>query len=143
MIVLNLLCDNGHRSEGWFASREAYADQARRGLVQCSLCASTSTTAMPSGPRVRRQARDEGSPATPVMAPAQAAARQLFGALAEMARRAEDVGERFPEEARRIHYHEVPARTIRGVASAEETRALLEEGVPVLPAPVPPERETH
>lgn len=143
MIVLNLLCDNGHRFEGWFASREAYDDQAQRGLVQCSLCASTSTTAMPSGPHVRRQGREGADAPTQVMAPEQAAVRQLFGALAAMARRAEDVGHRFPEEARRIHYHEVPARTIRGVASAEETRELLEEGVPVLPAPVPPERETH
>ena len=60
-----------------------------------------------------------------------------------MARQAENVGERFPEEARRIHYDEAPARTIRGIASQDETRDLLEEGIMVLPAPVPPESETH
>ena len=60
-----------------------------------------------------------------------------------MARRAENVGERFPEEARRIHYDEAPARNIRGIASADEARDLLEEGILVLPAPVPPEGEMH
>ena len=56
---------------------------------------------------------------------------------------AENVGERFPEEARRIHYDEAPARTIRGIASREETEELLEEGILVLPAPVPPEGDLH
>ena len=143
MIVLNLLCENGHRFEGWFASREAFDDQARRGMVECSECRSLVTTAMPSGPLVRRHGGSGGDTPTAVMAPEQETARRLFAALAAMARRAEDVGQRFPEEARRIHYREVPARTIRGIASAEETRELLDEGVPVLPAPVPPERETH
>ena len=68
---------------------------------------------------------------------------QLHQTLMTMARQAENVGERFPEEARRIHYDEVPARTIRGVATAGETRDLLEEGILVLPAPVPPEEEFH
>jgi hypothetical protein len=60
-----------------------------------------------------------------------------------MARQAENVGERFPEEARRIHYEEIPARNIRGVATINETRELLDEGIVVLPAPVPPEEEFH
>ena len=67
----------------------------------------------------------------------------LHQALVNMARLAENVGERFPEEARRIHYEEVPTRSIRGVATADETRELLEEGIMVLPAPVPPESEIH
>jgi len=60
-----------------------------------------------------------------------------------MARQAENVGENFPEEARRIHYDEAPARAIRGVATADETRDLLEEGILVLPAPIPPDEEIH
>ena len=60
-----------------------------------------------------------------------------------MARQAENVGERFPEVARRIHYDEAPVRTIRGVATADETRDLLEEGILVLPAPIPPDEEIH
>ena len=76
----------------------------------------------------------------PVLAPAMS---QLHEALVSMARKAENVGERFPEEARRIHYDEAPARSIRGVATADETRELLEEGIAVLPAPIPPEDELH
>ena len=68
---------------------------------------------------------------------------QLHLALVTMARQAENVGERFPEEARRIHYDEAPARNIRGVATADETLELLDEGILVLPAPVPPEDEFH
>ena len=68
---------------------------------------------------------------------------QLHQALAGMARKAENVGGRFPEEARRIHYDEAPVRSIRGIATLDETRKLLEEGIAVLPAPVPPEDELH
>ncbi len=79
-------------------------------------------------------------PAAQVVAPAMAALHQ---ALVSMARQAENVGERFPEEARRIHYDEIPPRNIRGVATVDETRDLLEEGIMVLPAPMPPEDEFH
>jgi len=79
-------------------------------------------------------------PTTSAGAPVMAALHQ---ALVSMARLAENVGERFPEEARRIHYDEAPARTIRGIATADETRELLEEGIAVLPAPVPPDDEMH
>jgi hypothetical protein len=79
-------------------------------------------------------------PAASVLAPAMA---HLHEALVSMALKAENVGERFPEEARRIHYDEAPARSIRGVATLDETRELLEEGIAVLPAPVPPEGELH
>jgi hypothetical protein len=71
------------------------------------------------------------------------AVQNFFQALAVMARQADNVGDRLPEEARRIHYKEAPARNIRGIATAEETRELLDEGIMVLPAPVPPESETH
>ena len=98
---------------------------------------------MPSAPHVKRGATGDATPekaAMPVLAPAMS---QLHEALVSMARKAENVGERFPEEARRIHYDEAPARSIRGVATADETRELLEEGIAVLPAPIPPEDELH
>lgn len=98
---------------------------------------------MPSAPHVKRGATEVATPekpAMPVLAPAMA---QLHQALVSMARQAENVGERFPEEARRIHHDEAPARTIRGIATADETRELLEEGIAVLPVPVPPEDELH
>lgn len=163
MIVLNLLCDNGHRFEGWFASSEAFRGQLDRGLVQCAHCGTSTISQLPSGPHVRRGASeparnevaaerndrqvalDESDtvPAASLQMVTPQAAKELFRQLATMARQAEDVGERLPEEARRIHYREAPARNIRGVATAEETMELLEEGIMVLPAPVPPEDELH
>lgn len=163
MIVLNLLCDNGHRFEGWFASSEAFRGQLDRGLVQCAHCGTATISQLPSGPHVRRGASepamnevaaerndrhvalDESDtvPAASLQMVTPQAAKELFRQLATMARQAEDVGERLPEEARRIHYREAPARNIRGVATAEETMELLEEGIMVLPAPVPPEDELH
>ena len=100
-------------------------------------------TQLPSAPHVKRGASDMAlaeKPSSQSGAPGMGALHQ---ALVNMARRAENVGERFPEEARRIHYDEAPARTIRGTATADETRELLDEGIAVLPAPVPPEDEIH
>jgi hypothetical protein len=143
VIVLNLLCDHGHHFEGWFASGEAFRTQSDRRLVRCPQCQTSAISQLPSAPHVKRGGTDAEPPeklAVPAIAPAMT---QLQQAMVTMARQAENVGERFPEEARRIHYDEVPARTIRGVATADETRDLLEEGIMVLPAPVPPEDELH
>ena len=143
MIVLNLLCDHGHHFEGWFASGEAFRDQSQRLLVHCPQCQTSAVSQLPSAPHVKRGATEvalaektEAPTAAPGMTP-------LHQALVSMARKAENVGERFPEEARRIHYDEAPARTIRGVATVDETRELLDEGIFVLPVLVPPEGELH
>lgn len=143
MIVLNLLCDHGHRFEGWFASGEAFRSQSQNHLVHCPQCQSSGVSQLPSAPHVRRGGGDVVGPETPAPGATAPIAAQLHQALLAMALKAENVGERFPEEARRIHYDEVPARSIRGVASADETRDLLEEGIMILPAPVPPEDEFH
>ncbi len=143
MIVLNLLCDHGHHFEGWFASGEAFRTQSQRHLVHCPQCQTSTVSQLPSAPHVKRGAVDVAAAENPAPSVREPAAAQLHTALADMARKAENVGERFPEEARRIHYDEAPARTIRGVATAAETRELLEEGIFVLPAPVPPESEFH
>lgn len=97
---------------------------------------------LPSAPHLVR-ASAGSVPAAEVVAASSPVVAQLQRALVSMARKAENVGERFPEEARRIHYDEAPARTIRGVATLDETRDLLEEGILVVPAPVPPEDEMH
>lgn len=143
VIVLTILCDSGHRFDGWFASSDAFRDQCERQLVLCPHCQSTAVSLLPSAPHVRRSSGD--SPGHPAVGAPSAgpAATRLYQALAAVARRAENVGERFPEEARRIHYDEAPARNIRGVASADETMELLDEGILVLPAPVPHEDEFH
>ncbi len=143
MIVLNLLCDRGHHFEGWFASGEAFRDQSHRHLVHCPQCQTSAVSQLPSAPHVKRGTTDLALPEKTAAMVAGPAMTPLHQALATMARKAENVGERFPEEARRIHYDEAPARTIRGVATADETRELLEEGIFVLPAPVPPEGELH
>jgi hypothetical protein len=143
VIVLNLLCDSGHRFEGWFASGEAFRNQSERHLVHCPQCQTSAVSQLPSAPHVKRGATDVGVAErheAPLLASSMA---RLHEALVSMARTAENVGERFPEEARRIHYEEAPARNIRGVATAQETRDLVEEGIFVLPAPVPPEDEFH
>ena len=103
VIVLNLLCDRGHCFEGWFASGDAFRDQRQRQLVHCTQCQTSGISQLPSAPHVKRGAADVTMPersAVPVLAPDMA---QLHQALVSMARKAENVGERFPEEARRIH----------------------------------------
>jgi hypothetical protein len=141
LIILNLQCDQGHRFEGWFASRVAFDEQAARNEVGCPLCQSLRIVALPAALRVLRNA--SAPAAIPKPDAGQAAVAQLFQALTALARKAENVGDRFPEEARRIHYEEVAARSIRGQATHEEAMELLDEGIMVLPVLVPPDNETH
>lgn len=143
VIVLNILCDSGHRFEGWFASSDAFRQQCERQLVLCPRCQTSSVSLLPSAPYVRRNVAQPPSETAATPAVPDDVAARLYQALAMAARKAENVGERFPEEARRIHYDEAPARGIRGIASADETMELLEEGILVLPAPVPHEDEFH
>lgn len=138
MIVLNLKCASDHAFEGWFASSEAFDEQLVRHLVACPICATTEVVRLPSGPRIKRSA-EVATERQPVMSmPA-----ELVKAFAHMVAQAENVDERFPEEARRIHYGEAPARSIRGKASQEETEELMEEGIMVMPVPFPAKEDTH
>lgn len=136
MIVLNLTCSAGHRFEGWFASGEAFDRQVEQGLVACPYCDSAAVSRLPSGPHVARKVQ-------PPEAIRRDEAQAVIEALKAIAESTEDVGNRFPEEVRRIHYREVPERSVKGVATLDETRDLLEEGIPVMPLPIPPKRETH
>jgi hypothetical protein len=137
MKVLNLQCSHGHGFEGWFASEDDFQGQLQRGLVECPLCGDPSVVKMPSAPRLNLGGGRE-EPKQDVMATPDAA---MQAAWLKMVRHVmsstEDVGERFAEEARRIHYGETEERGIRGQASRAETEALLEEGIGVLPLPVP------
>lgn len=142
MIVLNLACAKEHRFEGWFASSEAFEQQLASGLLACPFCDGRDVVRLPSGPRVVGSVRDDEA-ATAGDESLATVERQLREALRVYVRNTENVGDRFPEEARRIHYDEAPARSIRGVASVEETRELLDEGIVVLPLVVPPNEETH
>ncbi len=146
MIVFELACSEEHRFEGWFGSVEDFARQEAVGMLECPLCGTSRVRRLPSA-RVRTSAAVEPSPQPKAQAAPQAPDTikevTLASVMREILARTEDVGRRFPEEARRIHYEEVPPRPIRGQATAQEARELAEEGVPVVALPVPSRSETH
>ena len=142
MKVLDLKCTQGHVFEGWFASEDDFQGQRSRGLVACPLCGDAGVDKQLSAPRLNLGAAPEAQPApsqpratqpAPALPPELQAAwmRQMREAVA----RTEDVGERFAEVARQMHYGEVQERGIRGRTSAKEAVELLEEGITVLPLP--------
>jgi hypothetical protein len=115
MKVLNLRCGQQHAYEGWFASEEDFASQQGRGIVACPLCGDTETVRLPSAPRlnVSRHAAP-AEPARSEPSTEMTLQSQWLRAVRQVLNSTEDVGERFPEEARRIHYGEVEERGIRG-----------------------------
>ncbi|MFC7408228.1 DUF1178 family protein [Hydrogenophaga atypica] len=139
MKVLNLRCGAQHVFEGWFGSELDFQDQLSRGLLTCPLCGDTGVEKMLSAPRLNLAgaAANVPAPPTPVNSTTQPTATdaRLWQAMRTAIARAENVGDRFADEARRIHHGEAEARQIRGQASLQDTLALLEEGVPVLPLP--------
>jgi hypothetical protein len=143
MKVFNLQCGAHHQFEGWFGSEQDYAGQLERGLLECPLCGDKAVQRLPSAPRLNLGA-SEPAAALPAASQEVAAGREvqaLQAAYLQLARRiveqTEDVGERFAEEARKIHYGESEERGIRGQASPEQTRELIDEGIAVLPLPLP------
>lgn len=151
MKVLNLRCANGHGFEGWFASDDDFMDQNGRGLLECPLCADKVVTRLPSAPRLnlsgarapdpeapKRADANLANPTTPAQPPQPADLQAAWlNAVRELLARTEDVGPRFAEEARRIHYGESPERGIRGQTSAEERAALRDEGIETFALPLP------
>jgi len=137
MKVLNLRCEHSHTFEGWFASAEDFESQCTRGLVECPMCGSTAVTKGLSAPRLNLGAAREPEAAKAAPAADTPEARWMR-AVREVLARTEDVGERFVDEARRMHYGETEERGIRGQASPEQAEALLDEGIVVMPLLVPP-----
>ena len=141
MKVLNLQCSHAHGFEGWFASEDDFQDQLGRGLVECPLCGDKQVSKLPSAPRLNLGASEPAAPVAPKQEVMSAPNAELQAAWMQLVKQVmsntEDVGERFAEEARKIHYGESEERGIRGQASKEETQALLEEGISVLPLPIP------
>jgi hypothetical protein len=137
VIVFDLACSDGHRFEAWFRSGAAYDEQAEAGALVCPVCGDTRVVKAPMAPRVARAAGGEpvakaerqpvkkGQGRGPVQEPAQILAR-LRGLIEA---NCDDVGSRFAEEARRIHFGETDARGIYGEASREEAAALREDGI--------------
>jgi hypothetical protein len=145
MLVLNLACGLDHPFEGWFGSADDFDSQLQRGLLTCPVCGSSQIERRPNAPRLN-VAHPRGEASTPV--PTESAAtdagllamqQQLQQIVRQVIARTEDVGDRFAEEARRIHYGEIEQRGIRGRTSVAEAEALADEGIAVLPLPLPPE----
>jgi hypothetical protein len=153
MIRYNLRCERGHAFESWFQSSQAYESQEKRRLVSCPACGSAKVERAIMAPQiVSKKGRDTAAPApaasTEVAAPAStplmmAQERELRAKLKELrdhiVKNADNVGERFPNEARKMHYGDIDHRPIYGEASPEEARSLIDEGVEVSPLPVLPE----
>lgn len=148
MIIYDLACAQGHRFEGWFASGEDFVQQQEQGLVRCPVCDVAAVERLPSA----RVSVPKGAPSPPPSAPAPSATNEgaiagipaeLIAKLREIVRNTENVGNRFPEEARKIHYEEVPHRPIRGTATADEAKALADEGVDFAPIPPILSRDEH
>ncbi|MFN7093672.1 MAG: DUF1178 family protein [Allorhizobium sp.] len=139
MIRYSLVCDNAHPFEGWFSESADFDRQVATGFLTCPVCNSAAITKSLMAPSVSTARRkDEKRAVAMDMAQRQVMAK-LREAVTAIKANAEDVGEKFPEEARKIHYGEADARGIIGKASFEEVRSLVDEGIEVAPLPVLPD----
>jgi hypothetical protein len=143
MIVYDLHCKAGHRFEGWFGSAKDFESQKKRGLLSCPTCGDTGIERGLSAPRLNMGAEEpkKAPQKTPDMEGKDpfAMAQILYSRmLDEILTKSEDVGAKFPDEARKIYYQESPGRAIRGQATQAEHDALVDEGIPVARFPIPP-----
>ncbi len=165
MIRYTLVCNKRHEFESWFANSEAYDKQAKRGLVACPVCGSVKVEKAIMAPRLTRRdpagtnAQFDTAGQRPISAPAEAAPaageapapiavitpqeqefrRKLKELRNHLINNAENVGPKFPEEARKMHYGEAEHRSIYGIASPEDAKALHQEGIEFSPLPVLPD----
>jgi hypothetical protein len=149
MIVFDLGCANHHRFEGWFDSSEDYERQLGQRLLACPLCGNAEVARLPNATHIKSAAKERPArveSASPAPQQYSNVGGELLAKVVEqIISQTEDVGTAFPEEARKIHYQEVPERRIRGTASREEVDALRDEGIEVMALPVPGHRlgKTH
>lgn len=140
MKVFRLACEQGHDFEGWFSSTEDFAEQLAGGKIACPVCESQSVGRLPSAPYVNTGARPafalKGPAATEVMTGGNPELAKAIATLrSHILTHTENVGTRFAEVARRMHYGEEESRGIRGRVSSEEAVALKEEGIDAQPVP--------
>jgi len=140
VIHYTLVCESEHKFDGWFRNAEAFDEQNGRGIVTCPVCSSSSVAKALMAPSVSRASSDKV--AVSVGHPQQARLRELLKALRDkVTAEADYVGDRFADEARKIHFGEVDAHGIYGEASREDVASLLEDGIDVMPLPqLPDER---
>ena len=144
MKVLNLQCPNGHGFEGWFASEQAFVDQCGAQQVQCPVCGASQVHKLPSAPRLNLASAHAAAQAqdnTPVDVHGGSAQNAALAAWMQLTRRmleqTRDVGARFAEEARKMHYGEIEEQAIRGQTTPKEALALADEGIDVFPLLLP------
>jgi hypothetical protein len=161
MIRYTLVCERGHAFESWFADSAAYDRQSKRKLVACPHCGSTKVDKAIMAPRLatskKRKGLMEAPTAAEALAPTAAPAapapvamispqeQEVRAKLKELrdhlTKNADNVGPKFPEEARKMHYGEIELRSIYGVASPEEANELAEEGIDFHALPVLPDEQ--
>ncbi|AYD02678.1 DUF1178 family protein [Neorhizobium sp. NCHU2750] len=139
MIKYSLCCDNAHVFEGWFSESADFDRQIKSGFLTCPVCDSASISKSLMAPAVSTARKQEAKKQMAMDLARQEAMAKLREAVAEIRANAEDVGEKFPEEARKIHYGEADARGIIGQASLGEVKELLEEGIDIAPLPRVPD----
>lgn len=142
MKVLDLQCSSEHLFEGWFASEDEFQRQLETQLLQCPVCGSSSVHKRLSAPRLNLSStRAVSAPTEPVgvAAPPSEASPPWLQGLRQLLAKTQDVGAEFAEEARKMHYGEAPERGIRGQATPEQVRELLDEGIEVMTLALPPQ----
>lgn len=139
MIQFSLKCADGHRFDSWFQSASAFDTLKDRGLVACSVCGSASVEKAVMAPRVTTGRSKTGEKAGTVSGALSQPGSEMEKAVAALRKKVEAesdyVGDRFAEEARKIHDGEADARSIHGEARLDEARKLVEDGIPVMPLP--------
>lgn len=139
MIRYSLVCDNAHDFEGWFSTSADFDRQVETGFLTCPVCNSSAISKSLMAPSVSTARRKEEKQAVAMDVAQKQMAARIRETVAAIRANAEDVGEKFPEEARKIHYGEADARGIIGKASFDEVRSLVDEGIEVAPLPALPE----
>jgi hypothetical protein len=139
LIRYSLICDHGHEFEGWFSESADFDRQKESGFLTCPVCASASISKTLMAPSVATARQKEAGQKLVFDQVQKEAFSKLKEAVAAVKANSEDVGERFPEEARKIHYGESEARGIIGNATQDEVHALIDEGIEVAPLPVLPD----
>jgi hypothetical protein len=144
MIRYDLICDQGHAFDGWFRDSKGYDEQAARGLVSCSVCGSAKVAKQLMAPGIPAKSnKQDAAPQRMVAGPVDPRLQMMMQMMREVRKQveanAEYVGDRFADEARKIHYQETEKRGIYGEATADDAKALIEEGIEVHPLPRLPE----
>lgn len=142
MIKYGLICDHHHEFEGWFSESADFERQKESGFLVCPVCSSAEISKVLMAPAVstaRGKAARDAQHALAIGEAQKQALAQLKEAVATIRANSEDVGERFPEEARKIHYGETDQRGIIGQASATDVKALIDEGIQIAPLPMLPD----